>query len=128
MLSPALYIDPEQVLWNTIDGHVIVLQMSSGVFFWLNGTGSVIWTRIAQGMSTQDILAELGTRYGVAAAELEKDMSAFSGDAMAKGLLVAEKPARPAVSAEEPAIHFPASYEKPVIREHAGVFTDVYAY
>src|SRR5918992_172753 len=56
-------IDSREVAHETIDGEVIVIQLRTGNYYSLAGTGAAIWRLLGLGWSTDEIAAKLEPRY-----------------------------------------------------------------
>lgn len=82
------YVIPErEVAWRRVDDEVLVLQVRTGYYYSLNGTGALVWEALAKGEAVPRICARLRREYAVAAAVAERDVSALLADLAAEGLL-----------------------------------------
>lgn len=80
-------IDPDQVIWNEVDGNVILLQFASGDFFVLNDVGSRIWKLLDEGKSLTEAVDILHGEYDVPRERLEQDVDEFMSAAANTGLI-----------------------------------------
>jgi len=61
-------VDSRKVVHETIDGETILIQLDTGTYYSLLGTGAEIWRLASNGHSIAAIVAELQRRYAGAAA------------------------------------------------------------
>jgi len=58
-----LRVDPRKVVHETIDGETILIHLDTGTYYSLNGTGPEIWALLADGVSDDDVVAEMQRRH-----------------------------------------------------------------
>ncbi len=56
-------IDSDRVVHETVDDEVILIQLESGNYYSLRGTGAEVWGLLADGATASQILGRLRTRY-----------------------------------------------------------------
>jgi len=69
------------------DGNAILLDAKTGQYYMLNAVGSRICSLVAGGLSENRIADMLTSQYGVSGSQAERDVSAFLGQLLNKGLL-----------------------------------------
>ncbi len=84
-------IDRPQVIDENFDGEVIVVNLTLGNYFSLQGTAAEAWQRIAAGETSAAISADWQARFGV---DAQADLSAFLNRLVEEQLL-AEGPGEP---------------------------------
>ena len=77
----------EDVLWNKVEGDVVILILESGMYFSLGELGSRFWELIAEGVSREDAVQRLTAEYKVDASQLESDLDALLRDLSIEGLV-----------------------------------------
>jgi hypothetical protein len=80
----------QDVLWNKVEGDVVILNLGSGIYFSLSGVGSRFWELIAEGVSREDAVQRLTAEYKVDASQLESDLDALLRDLSTEGLVSIE--------------------------------------
>ena len=80
----------QDVLWNKVEGDVVILNLESGIYFSLSGVGSRFWELIAEGVSREDAVQRLTAEYKVDASQLESDLDALLRDLSTEGLVSIE--------------------------------------
>jgi coenzyme PQQ synthesis protein D (PqqD) len=80
----------QDVLWNKVEGDVVILNLESGIYFSLSGVGSRFWELIAEGASRKDAVQRLTAEYKVEAPQLESDLEALLRDLSTEGLVSIE--------------------------------------
>lgn len=79
-------IGPE-IVYETVDGEVIAIDLGSGSYYSLAGSGPAIWALLAEGASEVEVCEAVLARFdgpGTAAA----DIAAFMGQLRENGLIV----------------------------------------
>ena len=59
-------MDPRRVAHETIDGEVILIQIETGFYYSLGGSGAEIWDLLGSGYSVDEIADALEGRFGSA--------------------------------------------------------------
>src|SRR5437588_5676069 len=70
-------VDRERVVYETIDGETILVQLETGNYYSLRGTSVEIWSLIESGHSIEEIIAQLKQRYETQSEELEAATQSF---------------------------------------------------
>ena len=93
------------VISETIQGETIIIHLTTGTYYSLQGSGAEVWDAIAGGASAAEIAADLSARYGVASAEAEPMVVSLLDDLQAEELVVAsDATARETDPITEPAV------------------------
>ncbi|HLH76076.1 MAG TPA: PqqD family protein [Candidatus Binataceae bacterium] len=79
----------EQIVWRDLDGEVVILNLESGIYFGLEGSGNDIWRLLAQGCSRTQIVEQLSADYEVSPEQARTDLDRFLAELSAKGLVIA---------------------------------------
>jgi Coenzyme PQQ synthesis protein D (PqqD) len=56
-------IDPRRVVHETIDGETIMIDLDTGTYYSLSGSGPEIWSLLARGWSDTDVTREMQRLY-----------------------------------------------------------------
>jgi hypothetical protein len=79
------------VRFITKDEGAVLLHLQQGRYQSLNGTATVIWNKINDGATSEDIAAALCARYpGVPRERIENELRAFLAQLESKGLVTVE--------------------------------------
>ncbi|WP_165492047.1 PqqD family protein [Egibacter rhizosphaerae] len=73
--------------WQVVDDDVVVLDLDGSVYFRVNGTGRVLWERLQQPATVDELVAELTGNYDVDEAQARADVEAFLGDLRTRDLI-----------------------------------------
>jgi hypothetical protein len=68
---------PADVLGQTVDGRVVVLNLTTGQYYGLNEIGSRIWGFLTNGSAFDQAIAALLLEYDISEARLRADMLQF---------------------------------------------------
>ncbi len=83
-------VNAPQVIHESIDGEVIVIDLGTGNYYSLKGSGAEIWDALDRsGAATQDDLVDaLGDRFEAAREELAAGVASLAAELLAEGLIV----------------------------------------
>ncbi len=89
MLMPQDRLSPneQEVAAKVIDGEAILINLSSGIYYSLDGVGAFIWERIAQGYSLEEIVAGISARYDVSAKLAKADVQKLATELQQENLV-----------------------------------------
>jgi hypothetical protein len=80
-------VDHERVVHETIDGETILVQLETGNYYSLRGTGAEIWSLLEGGHSTDEVIAQLRLRYPSENGALEHATHSFAAELVSERLL-----------------------------------------
>jgi hypothetical protein len=77
----------ENVVWRDLEGEIVILNLTSGVYFSVDGVGTRIWTLMSEQVATDDIVRKLISEFDVEEAQLRSDMESLMRDLASQGLI-----------------------------------------
>jgi hypothetical protein len=80
-------VDHERVVHETIDGETILVQLETGNYYSLRGTGVEIWSLLESGHSTEEITDQLKLRYEAESELLEGATQSLAAELVDEQLL-----------------------------------------
>ena len=72
---------------RNLDGQIVILDMSSGVYYGLDEVGARVWQLMSDGKSLAQIIDELLAEYSVERGELEQDILRLSEELITRNLI-----------------------------------------
>jgi len=78
---------PPQVMSRLVGDETVLLDLSSGIYFGLDGVGKRIWESVADGQSLAQTVAVITAEFAVEQAQAQADVIAFTSDLVERGLL-----------------------------------------
>ena len=63
----------EEAIWRELDDEVVILNVETGVYFGLNGSGRQFWLELVEHGSVERALASLQEKFDVEPNELRRD-------------------------------------------------------
>ncbi len=63
--SEVFKTDDAAVSWRDIDGEIVALDISSGAYFTLNGSGRLLWMALVEPTSVKDLSALLVSTFEI---------------------------------------------------------------
>ncbi len=78
---------PPQVMSRLVGDETVLLDLSSGIYFGLDGVGKRIWESVAEGLSLGETAAVIATEFEVEETQAQADLIAFATDLVERGLL-----------------------------------------
>lgn len=86
------------------DEALVLFHENDGSYHALNGSASIVWRLLAEGLQAAEIVAALVATYGIEPAVASQDVAAFIEAALAKGLVIEDdSEAKPAANRSESA-------------------------
>ena len=108
-------INERDVIAESVDGEVIIINLNSGAYYSSQGAGDAIWQRLAAGLSVGEVVASVASGYGVSTQTVEPDVSRFLERLQAEELLTPDETR----SAAEAAFEAPAEpYVTPDLQKY----------
>jgi len=117
-LHAAYRVRDKDVAAKRFDDETIVINLSTGLYYALTGTGSVAWGGLAGGVAPAGIAQALATAYDRAADDVRDDMTGFVAMLLEEELIerTAENGAEtidlPTVGDDRPAAYSPPTLER----------------
>jgi hypothetical protein len=105
------------VMHKRLDDEVIVIDLEHGMYYALLGTAADIWTLFTCGATVDAVAAALAPGYGASYDEVRSDVSGFTSQLEAVGLLVTSSTAQ-GDAARFAAHESPAHWEEPVLEAY----------
>jgi hypothetical protein len=88
-------MNPGRVVHETIDGEAILIDLESGLYFSLVGSGAEIWGMLARGYSVADTSVALSVRYSAADGEIQASVARLAAELVEEELLEPGEPPAP---------------------------------
>jgi hypothetical protein len=85
----------QEVAAKVIDGEAILINLSNGIYYSLDGVGACVWEHIELGYGPEDLVRAVTARYDVSVEQAEKDVQALSAELIKEDLVI-ESPDTPA--------------------------------
>lgn len=116
-ISDFIAANEQQVAAKVMDGEAIIINLSTGIYYSLGGSGGFIWSLIEKRARIQEVVRCVVEHYEVDEVEAERDVLRLSTDLCNEGLAVAS-----AVGSAGSALAGPAGprlpYETPAIEKY----------
>ncbi|OGQ82749.1 MAG: hypothetical protein A3F90_06785 [Deltaproteobacteria bacterium RIFCSPLOWO2_12_FULL_60_19] len=115
-------IRKHKVLHQMIDGEVVIINLDTGNYYSLRGTGAALWSAVEHGAAIREIVGALARKYQAAADVLERSVADFVEQLQREGLIEAcgdgsdleELPP----AAEETSPGRPVAFEPPTLEKY----------
>jgi Coenzyme PQQ synthesis protein D (PqqD) len=118
-------INSPQVVSETIDGEVVIVNLDKGIYYSLLKTGADVWSRIERQLDRHQLIQEVARSYDGSVEEIAIAIDEFIANLLAEELIVVDPQARVANSANSPEIleiqTDKPRFEKPLLEK----FTDM---
>jgi hypothetical protein len=92
MIPTAVRTINQAVMFAELGEDAVLLNTDTGVYFGLDAVGTRIWTLLAEGLSDDQIHAQLFGEYAVDGDELTRDIARLLGQLEACGLVTRPTP------------------------------------
>jgi hypothetical protein len=110
-------VNSPQIIWETVEEEVLLIDLGTGNYYSLRGSGAVIWHAVEQGAPVSEIVALLERAYG-GDNELEVALTRFLEEIVAEGLVVPMAADGEATTAVEETIVSGAPFETPLLEKY----------
>jgi hypothetical protein len=91
--DPRFRINAESVVHETVDGEVIVIDLASGSYYSLSGSGPEVWQMLSDGTSAAEACAALMARFEAEPEAVEAAVTALLSELEENALIVASEEA-----------------------------------
>ena len=81
------FVVPPQVMSRLGGEETILMDLSSGIYFGLDGVGKRIWDAIAEGSNLEEVVTVVASEYEVEKDRAQDDVIEFVGELVERGLL-----------------------------------------
>ncbi len=90
MLSLSTFVVPneQQVAAKVMDGEAILINLATGTYYSIPGTGGFIWSLIERKLCLNDIVSEVAANYDIGRDQIESDVLRLSGELCDEGLVI----------------------------------------
>ena len=78
---------PTQVMSRLVDNETVLLDLSSGIYFGLDGVGNRIWESVSKGLNLEETAAVITSEFEVDNAQAQSDVIEFAKNLVERGLL-----------------------------------------
>jgi Coenzyme PQQ synthesis protein D (PqqD) len=85
-LTP-LQLRCEDLPWQDLDGEIVVLEPRASVYLTMNAAAALLWRRLAEGTSREELVDALIAAYRLPPAHAERDVDQFLDQLRAQELL-----------------------------------------
>jgi hypothetical protein len=97
VLTPTSRLRPNEaeVAAKVMDGEAIIINLSNGMYYSMDGVGGLIWGMIADGHSLEDIVSSVLESYDVSPDEARRDVGRVAAELVEERLVLVADPASP---------------------------------
>lgn len=88
--SVARFAIPEDVVAEVLDGEAVLLNLTTGVYFGLNETGTRVWQLLEAREDLRTVISRIADEFGVDRTAVETDVMRLVQDLVEKRLVVAD--------------------------------------
>ena len=74
-------------VWCTLEGKVLLLQSSTGVYFGLNPVGAFVWEHLQHGSTVDELVHAVRERYEAEPSTIEADVKQLLSSLHSEGLI-----------------------------------------
>lgn len=80
---------PDEVAAKIIDGEAVLINLATGVYYSMRGSGAFVWSRLEAGSNVARLSAALAERYGIGSEQARQHVERLLGELQTEGLVVA---------------------------------------
>src|SRR5262245_37424348 len=83
------HIHNPELVFETIEGETVIVDLGTGSYFSLVGAGSIVWTELTAGRSLDETLTRLNLEFDAAPPEIEKEVRDLLQELARENLIIA---------------------------------------
>jgi hypothetical protein len=111
-------LNETEVAAKVIDGEAIILNLSTGLYYSLDGIGAKVWEMLVANRSLEQIVDTLAQAYTESAQRIEADVEQLVSDLEGEHLIVTANGAAPMTEASPAPEGEAAGYVSPALVKH----------
>lgn len=104
-----------EVTAQVLDGEAIIINLSTGVYYSMDKVGGFLWTMIAEGHSSQEIVAAIIARYHASPEQVQADVERVAEELIRENLVISADHVPPPQVTEERLPQQKGPYESPTL-------------
>ena len=120
-LSTFIIANEQQVAAKVMDGEAILINLTTGAYYSIPGTGGFIWSVIETKVSLDGIVSAVTAHYDVPRAQAEADVSRLCAELRDEGLVSAATTGAATTGSAQPEAGTRLAYAAPTLEK----FTDM---
>ena len=114
----SLWPNTAAVAAKVIDGEAIIMNLSNGAYYSMDGVGAAVWEAIERGGSREEIQREVSTRFTVDLEQAGVDVDRLLAELLAEGLILSSNDVRSAQPVGRPAPSERRPYGTPMLNKY----------
>jgi hypothetical protein len=75
--SEILRLRTDDISWRKVGDSIVILDLASSAYLSVNGTGTLIWDRLTQGATMDQLIADVLAGFEVDEPQARKDIETF---------------------------------------------------
>ena len=103
---------------KVIDGEAIIMNLTNGAYYSMDGVGATAWEMIEQGCTLEEIERGIAGSYAVDASRAGTDLGRLVKELMGEGLILAEDGRVQALDVKAPTRSDRLAYQPPSLNKH----------
>lgn len=120
-LASRYQVPHSNIIHDTIEGEVILLDLNTGTYYQLRDTSVPVWNALAQGISLDEIVAQFAQRFPNDRAQIQASIAQFIQELEQEGLLAPlaeDAPAPTAATEMDVAAHSNTAFHAPTLLKY----------
>jgi len=114
-LQCVLRPNSEEVASEVMDGEAVLINLSNGMYYSIDGVGGVVWERIEKGCRLDAVCQDIAEQLGAERATVERDVAAFLEQLRTENLVADGGATDAATPVEEVPLPQGLAYSAPVL-------------
>ncbi len=115
--SEKFRLNEPQVTAKVMDGEAVIIHLVTGVYYSMDGIGSVVWEGLTSGRDARTIIDGIASRYDIGRDVAQADIGRLIGELVAQDLLV-PAPHDALVAQEDGWNSAPGAYASPALKRY----------
>lgn len=112
-------INDAQVVAKVMDGEAILINLTNGMYYSMNGVAGFFWTLINSGHSLAETCEQLSSHYDVPYSQVEADVKPLVSELVEENLVLTANGATPSHIDEPPPRSTGETYQSPQLMKYS---------
>jgi hypothetical protein len=109
-------VNSDEIAARVVDGEAILINLSNGTYYSIEGTGAIVWALLERGHPVADVAAELSRRLGVDEQTALEDVERLVARLVEERILVAAE--QTATPGPIDGLPYPPAYATPHLEKY----------
>ena len=114
-INAKFYINEEEVCAKVMEGEAIIINLSNGIYYSLDGVGGTVWQMIELGYSIEEMIQTISVHHKISSEQVKLDLEKLVEEMIQENLIKVSNEQHPQKETQNLEIQQNGSYESPTL-------------